>query len=104
MFQCYTSASLIRKHSPSVFRIESIKKAFPLYPGGADFIVTAVIKIKAEPGETFNGRILLCKYATALKCVLKFKHFNYVTELFEAVHISYKNFKRNIYKLNTLIS
>uniref|UniRef100_A0A8W8NZ88 Uncharacterized protein n=1 Tax=Magallana gigas TaxID=29159 RepID=A0A8W8NZ88_MAGGI len=62
----YTSASLIRKHSPSVFRIQSIKKALPLYAGGADFIATAVIKIKAEPGETFNGRILLFPMAENL--------------------------------------
>lgn len=72
--------------------------------GGVDFIVIVVIKIKVEFGEIFNGRILLCKYVMVLKCVFKFKYFNYVMELFEVVYILIKNFKRNIYKLNIFIS
>lgn len=62
----YISASVIRKHSPSVFRIESIKKTLPLLSGGADFTVTAVIRVVGEPGETFNGRLLLFPLAANL--------------------------------------
>lgn len=98
LFQGFTSASLIRKQSPSVFRIESIKKALPLYTGGADFIVTALIKIKAEPGETFNGRILLCNNFMTMKCVINFRHFIYVAELVEHLHFSIKTCIRNIYE------
>lgn len=98
LFQGFTSASLIRKQSPSVFRIESMKKALPLNAGCADFIVTALIKITAEPGETLNGRILLCNYFITLTCVINFRHFIYVTELVEHLHISIKNCMKNIYE------